>query len=974
MNLLDLINHKRAKRYADGGPVFPSMPIAARMRQAQDIAGRAAQVQGGAFNTTPPPLASLDESQAGQITPGAVTPQSQEVNETGMAPRLLEAGTHDVAGGFESALAATTAALGGDALAGTLHKAAEEHAARAAALTPDQIQNVGDIHSLGDAGQYVFGQAVRGAPMLGAMALGGAAARTMGAPALAGVAAPSMALNTGAAYQQMADADPAAATSQRTGAHALLAGAGGAALDTLAYGYAAKLSPFAKGALAKTLSTSLPGHVLRSALVEGATGAARQYVNTVATKQLLGNPDMFGLTPEDVASLENAAAQNAAATSPLAVPGHFAHGIGRGIDATMDLAGKGLKAAGFGEKPDAPPAAPAPVAEDPSLLDRAGGALAQAAAHPAVGKAVDLAAAGYGAAKTAMSGLADKVADHSSAIGAGMDAATAALNKYATSKPEIRAAVDGLSEALKPAEEPGVKQSLNSPLTPEQRTLRDSFRSDNPNLSINDGIALAKIFEPLSLDNKAFDAALAQPGVADHIAALTGRAPDDFKQYVQSELGRRTPDTGIETPDKMAQHNVMDADEKGVDGIAAEQGEELHNIDTSDVLNAVDHPDQTGVDNPRMDPEAFGKMLLTDDQKAKKHTGNAWVNVTRTTKDAATGEMIGAPVTEPKQINFTNVATAWRDRTKAQPGRTQQHNMDTNFKEGLSSMLNGWQEVGEHVDPATGEKKATTVEVKVQPAKQHTEDGQVTAVDRADMAGWLRPDSVVGTNGSLRTFAKVEKSGQVNQPVDVHGAVNDFYSAKDNPQDKAGAADKVAAAVADRVRDRLNDYKPEDQQRTMDRTHSYLLNPLAYDGDPRAAIKAGVLPEVATLPHEVLSAAKAGLISRLSDLEQHEVQSAQQTETESSVDNPNHNAEQGVEDASKEKVTEDLSGQHINYKETEAAGRRALQNVDTSAQVPADRNTTDELKRKYAEATTVPGKAIARKALEAATKKAKPAR
>lgn len=960
--LQDIIaNHKR--RFADGGQVLPPAILAAHAALIAQKNQQAAQVAGGALSTTPQPQAAMVGTDAVQPPDGA-TPANQEVNETGAGPRLLAAGGHDLMGGLDNAMAATAAALGGDALAGKMHAAAGEHAARAAALTTDQPQSFhNDVHDIGDAAKFGFGQMIRGAPMLAAMGGAGMIAKGAGLPALAGVAAPSMALNTGSAYSQAADAQgPDATPDQKrsAGVHALAAGAVSAGLDTLAFGYAAKLAPAAKQALSAAVSGSLVGHVTKSLAVEGLSGAARQYVNDVAVKHLLGNPDMYGLTPDDIHGLTDAAAQNVAATAPLGVAGHFGAKIGSGIDKTIDAAGNLVRKVLPGQEP-APTEPGAPAAPEPSIATRAGQAVGGAIDDPQ--KVVDAAKAAGGAAIEAAKNIpgVPQAGQAASDFAGGLGTSTrvgSLMDKIQTQVGAVREAARGLIEKLKTPDEPGVQKSLATPMTADQRTLRDSLKQDNPKLTINDSIALAKIFEPLASDGKAFDAALAKPGIADHIASLTGKTPDEFKQSVFETL-RKAPDDGKEPADRMNE-KLQFTDVKnegkndtGLEGMSAEDGEHLANLDHSDVLNGIHEassPDETGQRHPGMTPKMFGSMLSTKQQAnaGSKAGGNAWVNVTRTTKDAATGEVKGT-TTEPKQVNFVNVSKRWAPQRElsekaAMFGERSQQKFDNNFKDGLSAMMNGWHETDEHGNP---------VDVTVQPASQHTEGGKVTAVDKVDMGGWLRPDSVVGTAGGKRTMADVENSGKSTAPVDLPAAIDRYHQTVEADPTKArAAAEPVVRMAVEKIKAGLDGLEPARQAEVVKASIDYASDPT------QRPIPADVPSMLRMLPDEVLQHGKARLIAELSDHDMNVVQPKLRGEQATSVDadmgtHPETTPETG-------RATEDASGQHIDYAKPGE--------TEKSAPIASKNEALTNLNRIRAQATTETGKALLEKAMNVVAK------
>jgi hypothetical protein len=1054
--LLDLIRKNRAVKMADGGSPMPGLLQAHAAIGAQK-AQQDAAVQAGALSTVPPPLPGLDESRAGEITPGAVTPGQVEVQEAGSIPRNLEAGGHDLMGGVDNAIAAASAAVGSQAFAASMHAKAAEHAARAEELTPDQPKSwTQDVHGLGDAAKFGFGQLVRGAPMLGAMALGGGLARSAGAPALAGVAAPSALLNTGSAYGELADqpgVDPRSA-----GVHALAAGAVNAGLDTLAFGYASKLSPFAKDALSKFVSSKLTGHLAASVAAEGISGGAREYVNRIAVHHILANPDIFHMTDEDRNAIEDAAAQNVAATAPLGVAGHFGGRVSGAVNTTIDAAGKLVRGA-QNVLPENLGGVPKPGTTEPSMGTKMGGLAAAvvdtdveqlkkygAAAVealenvPGVKSAIqegrDFASAlgesrrvgkigsflssaddqvragfdafkqGYGTPETGniegaydryktllahsmgvegvdgavlakmtgeklssfISGFNEKLPAIESNTGAVFNTAKgvvgeaagrvagavkagaqAAAKTYAASKAETSQAVDGLSAALQPEGKPGVVKSLASALTPEQRILRDSLRKDNAHLSINEGVLLAKIFEPLAGDNKAFDAALAKPGVAAHIATLTDRTPAEFKQYVHQELGRRVADTGGEPTsryDLQDEGKLYDRVGHDADNMSAEDGAHLANLDHSDVLNAVNSPNETGARHPGMSPDMFGRFLSAKQQvdAGSKAGGNAWVNVTRTTKDPDTGAVKGTE-TMPKRVNFVNLSKAWGpQREMSQKGKrvgeSTQEKFDNNFKDGLSAMLNGWHETDEHGNP---------VDVTVQPANGKSGD----AVSRGDMAGWLRPDSVVGTNSKVRTMADVEQSGKANAPVDLPSEIDRYHErVAAKPEDARKAAEPVARLAVERIQDNLDNLEPQRQSEVVQASIDYASDPT------QRPIPKDVPSMLRMLPAEILEHGKPRLIAELSDL-QAKVEQRMKGEQETSVDNPDvTNKPQSTEKPGK--VTEDLAGQHIEY----AKPGQEKPVVPSASKDEALAN----IKRTRAQATTETGKRMLEQAMQVVAK------
>jgi hypothetical protein len=908
--------------------------IQQRRAIAAQTAAQTAQVQGGAFSTAQPPLPELDQSTPMQ----GASPADQDVENatTGMVPRLLTAGGHDLAGGLDNAMAATAAALGGDVLAGKLHSAAAEHAQRAEALTPDQPKSWSkDVNGIGDALKFGATGLVRGLPMIGAMAGGGVLARSMGAPALAGVAAPSMALNTGSAYSELADqpgVDPRSA-----GVHALAAGAVNAGIDTLAFGYAAKLSPFAKQELAKAVSGSLSSHVAKSLATEGLAGATREFVNKVAVNHILENPDIFSLSPEDRTAITDAAAQNIAATAPLGVAGHFGGRVGAAIDKTIDAAGGAVRKVRGADVPNAgtnPPDSGTPAAP---IGERAGQA-----------------------AGAAVRAVADAV--------------------------KTRFGFKGMADAAKQPEEPGVKKSQAGALTYDAKLIRGALEEAAPNASRNDATLLAKRVEQLFTTSPAkFNDFTNQPEVAAHIKSTFDMTPEEFRQHITDALVK-DPKSNLrdkitaQQPDKMAQEGQLyDRQGHEADNLSAEDGAHLANIDHSDVLNAINSPDETGARHPGMTPEMFGSFLTTKRQAdaGSKAGGNAWVNVTRTTKDPATGEVKGTETT-PKQINFVNLSKKWAPQRElsekaAMFGERSQQKFDNNFKDGLSAMLNGWHETDEKGNP---------VDVTVQPARQSTENGHVTAVDKADMGGWLRPDSVVGTNGKPRTMADVEASGRVTAATDLPGAIDQYheavsavakkskeavmkaggdYNTKEGSaivnHDVAEASRKAAGPVVrmavEKIKDGLDGLEPQRQQEVIQAAIDYASDPA------QRPIPKDVPSMLRMLPDEVLQHGKARLISELSDMDAKVVQPRLKGEQETSVDNPDvANAPQSTEKPGP--VTEDLAGQHITYAKP---GPEKLA-VPSASKDEALAN----LKRIRAQATTEVGKRMLERAMQVAAK------
>jgi len=547
-----------------------------------------------------------------------------------------------------------------------------------------------------------------------------------------------------------------------------------------------------------------------------------------------------------------------------------------------------------------------------------------------------------------------------SAAGAAINTATgvageavSAARSFMASAQETAAGFRGMADAAATPDAPGVKKSQAGALTPGAKRLRESLLAGAPNASKNDATLLAKRLEALTergaTDLESF---LAKPEVAAHIADSFDMSPTEFRQLVLRELdsGEAAPERGSKVEDNA--NFVTDANQSNLDGNADsfdaidEIEKNLEEDGGASALTEIDSANETGVDNPALDPTTFAKMVTTGRQagteinpktgkKWKPHKGNAWVQLTYTTKDSATGEVVDTKTTN-KQINFVNVATSWKDHTLSNSRKGVQQSMYDNFKQGVTGLLTGWQETDD---------AGNDVVVTVDPAKQDTQDGVVSAIRRedgiggkgrfneVDMKSWLRPNSVVSANaGKLQTYDRLTYSSKENRAPNVHTAVEDFHAKvakQSEPEDiaaeKARQGDKVAREVVNTLRDSLKDsrrgtpFTPEEQQTLVDRAHTFIMNPQAY-GDADGAIKAKVHPALANLSPAVFSAARTSLMTRLSDLEL-DLQKGQMGEQETSVDNVDKASNEEFTGENEEALTEDLSGQHINYEDTEAAGR-----------------------------------------------------
>lgn len=379
-SLLDLISRRR--KMAGGGPVSP-LALQNQQIQQQSAAMRFGQglaAESGALSTAPDALPSYDPATMAGHPANSLTNSDLEVQTTGFAPRMLEAGTLDVTGGLKNALAATAQALGHGPLALSARKSAQEDALRAEKISTDQVKDIRDV-GFGNVLPYIGGQILRGAPQIAAAGAGAALAKGFGLPALAGAGLSSVAQNSGQIYQGMQDEADKLPPEDRarvqpgilrdTAIGGLISGA----LDTGSLGYIFKANPFAKSAMSGLLAKSLPGHMARSILAEGGTEALQQYVQIAAQKHALEHPDMFGLSDEDKWDIANAGAGGAAMALPMAPMGHSSHRIGSGVDKAVDAMG-GVARKAFPEKGPEPSG---PVEEQPSLASRAGNLLAGAA-------------------------------------------------------------------------------------------------------------------------------------------------------------------------------------------------------------------------------------------------------------------------------------------------------------------------------------------------------------------------------------------------------------------------------------------------------------------------------------------------------------------------------------------------------------------------------------------------------------------
>ncbi len=319
-------------------------------RASQDALARQAANE-AALSTTPdekPGFADVTPMDAG------MTQERSALVAQPTASRQFEAGVYDVKGGIKNAMAAAAQALGGDPL--SLRKSAlEDQRAADRVADPNSVSDIREIDGPTKLGSFVFGQAARGAPMIGAMGIGAGLGAAAGMPALAGAGAASLALNTGETYGQTheeidrmkAAGQLSPEKEQELRGNALrdstIAGTLNAALDTSSFGILFKANPIAKSAMAKVLAPSLMGHVGRSLLAEGGTEALQEYISIAAQKHALEKPEMFGLTSEEAWQLANAGAAGASMAAPFAPVGHFGRRINDGVDAGLNAVGGAMR-------------------------------------------------------------------------------------------------------------------------------------------------------------------------------------------------------------------------------------------------------------------------------------------------------------------------------------------------------------------------------------------------------------------------------------------------------------------------------------------------------------------------------------------------------------------------------------------------------------------------------------------------------
>ena len=336
-------------------------------RRRNEAAAREGAVAGGALDLQTPDGVDLSPSQG--TDPHAYEgPSTADVAGRGFIPRLSEAGVEDVSGALNNAMGATAQALGFDNYAERKRHEAQINQDRSEKITGDQIKDVYDVNSFGSVAKYVGGQIIRGAPMIAAAGVGAGLGAITGVGALAGAGAASFALNAGDIYGGIhekitemrkagqIDAAKEAELRDRSLADTAMGGLVSAALDTGSMGFIFKAKPFVKGALASAMAPSLKGHVARSILAEGGTEALQQYVQIVAQKHALEQPDQFGLTPDDVKEIVNAGAAGASMALPMGPVGYTSAGINRGVNAGIDAVGGAINAFRGPEEP--PPGAP----------------------------------------------------------------------------------------------------------------------------------------------------------------------------------------------------------------------------------------------------------------------------------------------------------------------------------------------------------------------------------------------------------------------------------------------------------------------------------------------------------------------------------------------------------------------------------------------------------------------------------------
>lgn len=783
-SLIELINRNRAKT-----------------AQAQETEQRAAEVQGGAFSTIPPGPARIAPNAAAWVPPGAVRPEDVEVAETGQIPRLFEAGMLDVSSGVQNALAAAAQAVGADNVSAAAARSAQLDQERAAKLNPEMMTDIDEIGGpKGGVGTYIGQNMVRGLPTLGAMGLGG----VLGG-GLKGVAAASAALNTGDAYGQLSAAAKTPEQRAAIPGHAFAAGGFNAILDTLGFGFAARMTPVAKLALAK----SLPAHVLQSAAVEGGTGAAQQYANIVATKHLLDNPDLFGLTPEDVHALQNAAAAEASAIAPLSVGGHLAHLpgqlAGQAVEGIQNFRNRGEAAAPEGVAPDGP--------EGPSFTQRAGDAVGAAVGGdfsqardlggdilssareniPGVDEAINKGAEFYQRAKTAAQPGVDefmqKARDSATPEGAVMAARQAqqAVRSTADKVRESATHIKTLWEAAQKTQDPNVKKSgFSGRATPEQNSLFQTFKELAPFAPDDDNRFAAKVVDGLINDTRRFDAWLADPAVAKALGMQFDMTPDEFKRTVLTAARDQTPDTGREPgrgydiTDSAALMNAGD-DMAGDD---AKDSAALLQPELVDMLNEHGSLNDSGERNPHMNSKKFAEFLATakDERAGTKAGSQVRVAVVRREEGKE-------PEVAIHSINLMNLAKAWgagqqgglpgqreMSVTDKERGESEAKRNRLNVVDGLDAMLGGWEET------TTDGRKVT---VEIQPVKAGEGKAPYSVVGKkaggvgrthAAFDKWLPDDAVIGfSEGKPVTWGDAKEDSKANAPVSHSSALDQHY-------------------------------------------------------------------------------------------------------------------------------------------------------------------------------------------------------
>jgi hypothetical protein len=346
-------------------------------------------------------------------------------------------------------------------------------------------------------------------------------------------------------------------------------------------------------------------------------------------------------------------------------------------------------------------------------------------------------------------------------------------------------------------------------LSQDAQLLRRGLEELAPGLKDSSaGSRLARAVEHLVNNPKQFDSFVARPEVAQQIAETFNMLPRDFRAAMVM-LARGDVAVGGEhigsptdtTHDSLAhlgdpnyatdavlgtQGHVEDKlAEKTRGASAPAEGAQVDAHDASlDVPGtAFDAPAKpSGMDASlpgAKERAAFEKSLATPEQIKKRHVGMRDVLVRRRVLDPDTGAELET-TTEPKRINLVNAARAMQNGRADTATMASQQRNDTNLKEAVGSLFNGWREVDEQGRP---------VQVSVAPASYRRGELAPTTLDK-----WMAAGHVAGTKTAPRSLKDVEEAGRAQGPNSPYATLSRMFD-KVGELEAAGAKESKLRAV-----------------------------------------------------------------------------------------------------------------------------------------------------------------------------------